>query len=256
MSDPRVDAAWLAGSFGRGVEDAWSDLDLHVVVRDDALAEFLAERPLLYARLGQTILVQPDMPAHSAPENGRFQLALFAGGVELDLSIVPTSEAVRPDRLRLLLDRVGVPGVPGQVLDHGVWRDGISDRLTFFWAMAPIAVKYAARGATLQAVRMLDYLTETTIDIWNLLYGNDRDQLPVNLTSAPRNTALMAQLPHIGEEVGAEDVLDAILHLSTVMASWHQDITVRGVETPDAMPQAIAALGALARSQIASRRAL
>ncbi|HEV2065959.1 MAG TPA: nucleotidyltransferase domain-containing protein, partial [Thermomicrobiales bacterium] len=43
-SDERVVAAWLAGSFGRGTEDAWSDLDLHVVVRDDALAGWLGAR--------------------------------------------------------------------------------------------------------------------------------------------------------------------------------------------------------------------
>ena len=39
-ADDRVLAAWLAGSFGRGVADAWSDLDLHIAVADDAFTAF------------------------------------------------------------------------------------------------------------------------------------------------------------------------------------------------------------------------
>jgi len=35
QADSRVVAAWLSGSFGRGVEDAWSDLDLHVAIEDE-----------------------------------------------------------------------------------------------------------------------------------------------------------------------------------------------------------------------------
>jgi len=31
-ADARVAAVWLTGSIGRGEDDAWSDLDLHVAI--------------------------------------------------------------------------------------------------------------------------------------------------------------------------------------------------------------------------------
>src|SRR6266511_2672866 len=55
--DPRVVAAWLFGSVGRGTEDALSDLDLFVVIADEHLEAVLAERDAFMARLGMPVLV-------------------------------------------------------------------------------------------------------------------------------------------------------------------------------------------------------
>ncbi|MEI2776454.1 MAG: nucleotidyltransferase domain-containing protein [Tetrasphaera sp.] len=41
-ADPQVRAAWLAGSFGRGIADRYSDIDLHLLLRD--VAAFRAAR--------------------------------------------------------------------------------------------------------------------------------------------------------------------------------------------------------------------
>lgn len=57
-ADPRVRAAWLTGSFGKGIADHWSDVDGHLLVESTALGEFseaaeqwLAEiRPLVFVR--------------------------------------------------------------------------------------------------------------------------------------------------------------------------------------------------------------
>ncbi|KQW70870.1 hypothetical protein ASE17_18605 [Phenylobacterium sp. Root77] len=40
-ADPRIRSAWLSGSFGKGESDAWSDIDLTVVVAPDDLAACL-----------------------------------------------------------------------------------------------------------------------------------------------------------------------------------------------------------------------
>lgn len=56
--DPRIRAAWLAGSFGKGVADRWSDVDAHLLVESSARDEFSARaeawletiRPLVFAR--------------------------------------------------------------------------------------------------------------------------------------------------------------------------------------------------------------
>ena len=57
-ADPRVRAAWLEGSFGKGIADRWSDVDAHLLIDSSALEEFqegvgawLAEiRPLVLMR--------------------------------------------------------------------------------------------------------------------------------------------------------------------------------------------------------------
>lgn len=57
-ADPRVRAAWLAGSFGKGKGDRWSDVDAHLLIEASALDGFsndaetwLAQiRPLVFVR--------------------------------------------------------------------------------------------------------------------------------------------------------------------------------------------------------------
>ena len=58
-ADPRIRAAWLAGSFGKKTADRWSDVDAHLLVAPANLEEFreevetwLAEiRPLVFMRM-------------------------------------------------------------------------------------------------------------------------------------------------------------------------------------------------------------
>lgn len=44
-ADHRVAAAWLSGSFGRGEADDWSDLDLHVAIKEEHFTAFLTVCP-------------------------------------------------------------------------------------------------------------------------------------------------------------------------------------------------------------------
>src|SRR5690349_1264163 len=48
-TDERVVAAWLTGSFGRGEDDAWSDLDLHFAIEDAHLDAWWLARESLYS---------------------------------------------------------------------------------------------------------------------------------------------------------------------------------------------------------------
>ncbi len=54
MDDPRIVAAWLPGSLAYGTADAWSDLDLHVIVADEHYTDIVARREDLYARCGRS----------------------------------------------------------------------------------------------------------------------------------------------------------------------------------------------------------
>jgi predicted nucleotidyltransferase len=80
-SDRRVRAAWLSGSFGRGEDDAWSDLDLHVVITDQDLEGFLEGRPALYRRAGDALLVMREIESDSQP-GALFQLVMYPGPIE------------------------------------------------------------------------------------------------------------------------------------------------------------------------------
>ncbi len=70
-TDPRIGAAWLTGSFGKGMADRWSDVDAHFLVDSSVLDEFsegaeawLTEvRPLVFVRRmfdGQMINAMTD----------------------------------------------------------------------------------------------------------------------------------------------------------------------------------------------------
>ena len=246
-ADDRVLAAWLAGSLGRNVADDWSDLDLHVVVRDADLPAMLGERASLYARVGEPVLVQPEIPANAGP-GGIFQLVFFAGGVELDLTMYPASRAACPAATRLLFDKVGVPPLTAVALPVDTWRERTGDRLAFFWAMAPIAVKYAGRGATARLVGMIDLLHSAYLDLWNLLHGDPMSLLPVNVTNAPLDPALAARMPVLDTVITPGSGLDVVMRMIQDVASWHPDCAARGVLVPDAMPETVGALAAIARS--------
>ena len=71
VADPRIRAAWLAGSFGKETADRWSDVDAHLLLDADAIHEFRGEvenwlgqiRPLVFVRTmfdGQMINAMTD----------------------------------------------------------------------------------------------------------------------------------------------------------------------------------------------------
>ena len=57
QSDPRIEAAWLAGSLGAGGGDEWSDVDLLALVADGAFAETSAAIAGRVDEVAPTVLV-------------------------------------------------------------------------------------------------------------------------------------------------------------------------------------------------------
>ncbi|MDT0261082.1 nucleotidyltransferase domain-containing protein [Jatrophihabitans lederbergiae] len=100
-AEPRVLAAWLYGSHGRGDADEYSDLDVWVVTEDvDGL---LADWPTLAGELGEVVLTEPirGQPAIRC---------ILADWTHYDLWVsfpdgVPRRGA---DTVRLLFDRAGL----------------------------------------------------------------------------------------------------------------------------------------------------
>lgn len=100
-AEPRVLAAWLYGSHGRGQADEYSDLDVWVVAEDvDGL---LADWPALAGRLGEVVLIEPirGQPAIRC---------ILADWTHYDVWISRPDEVPRrsADTVRLLFDRAGL----------------------------------------------------------------------------------------------------------------------------------------------------
>lgn len=119
QADERFVAAWLAGSFGRGTQDQFSDLDLHVIVAN-AYSETLCARPwresghttderlALFKQFGTPSVVYE---AHqNAPAGGTFTYVLYAeSAVNIDWMLIPQAGAQREQDSLLLFDKVGIP---------------------------------------------------------------------------------------------------------------------------------------------------
>jgi hypothetical protein len=244
-ADLRVTAAWLSGSFGRGDDDAWSDFDLHLAVADEVLASFLDERDALYRRVGPPLLVQPDMESPSQPAS-RFQLVVYPGPLEVDWIVGPASQAVRPPETRLLFARIDVPVVIPPPLPVDEQRAQATDSLIFFWAMAPIAVKYAGRGESRRATQQIQLLTDPFVFLWRLVMlpqGPDPSAPGQNRGTEPELDAL---LPRLEWEIDPLLALEVIRGLCAEVERLHPSLAAIGVPIPTGMPAETAALAELA----------
>lgn len=185
--DDRVISAWLHGSIGRGDSDAWSDIDLVVLVEDEHYHEFWVDRQSLFDAIGEPLLRQRPIPGNSIVPGGNFQLVVFAGPVEVDWTVAPASGVSRPANTNLLFQRQPIPIIEPTAPVRS--ESEVRDRIEFFWAMAPVAVKYAVRDDMLRTAGMISVLRDT-------LHGNaDR---PI-LTRLNRQIALI-EIQHLCSE--------------------------------------------------------
>lgn len=221
QGDDRVRAVWLGGSFGRGTADAWSDLDLYSAIRDEDFSSWLAEHEGLYREVGTPVLVGPQTAPFASLE-GVSQSILFAGPVAVDWEVYPLSIALRhPDTL-VLFEKTAVPVQSLPIPDRQELEARIEQDLGFFWAMVPIALKYAGRGQTHRAVSQIDLLSETYVRLWRLVHD------PVRLGAGGAHwlhpvadAALVSRLPRLSRVIDGRNALDVIRRLiSEVM--WLQ----------------------------------
>lgn len=150
-AEPRVLAAWLYGSHGRGEADEYSDLDVWVVTEDvDGL---LADWPTLAGGLGEVVLTEPirGQPAIRS---------ILADWTHYDVWISSPAEVPRRSAgtVRLLFDRAG-----------------LTQRLQPHAARAPLDVA-KARGLTVEFLRAMGNLP-TVLHRGDPLYAVSAAQL-------------------------------------------------------------------------------
>jgi predicted nucleotidyltransferase len=169
LADQRIVAAWLFGSVGRRTSDAFSDLDVSVVVKDDYIETISAERQSYAAQLDRPVLLL-ESPGN-APAGGAYLMALYPGqaGVhQVDWYWQRQSDASLPRHAVLLFDREGIPrntrqeqldpaGTPAPLTRQERVKQA-TQLSTFFWAMSNIAVKSILRHQAWTAVSHLEGL--------------------------------------------------------------------------------------------------
>jgi predicted nucleotidyltransferase len=146
-ADGRVLSCWLGGSLGRGEADAWSDIDLDVMVAPGDLAAFAQTAYEILQGLGPVLLSWPGDLNQSPRGLGAF----YDNGVLVDLCIHDAERG--PTYFSLPVHVVfGEPpagvGAPPKPPPLGVpereWP--IRQRVFGFWLQVLFAAKYAARG--------------------------------------------------------------------------------------------------------------
>lgn len=103
QSDDRIVAAFLGGSYARGTADRYSDLDLYVIVVEDAMDDFNASRNAILRQLGEPIFIEDfDIPNHV--------FYFFANGTEGELGIGRESEYahIHSGPYVVLVDKKGI----------------------------------------------------------------------------------------------------------------------------------------------------
>ena len=235
--DERVIAAWLTGSFGRRKDDAWSDLDLHVAIDDAHLDAWWLTRESLYCEIAQPLFMQREKPSN-AQEGGRFQLVYFPGPVEVDWNVGPVSMATRPSTSRMLFARKDIPVAQARAIDSDERRERLQDATDFFWAMTPIAVKYAGRGATTDAVDQIELLARGITDVWRLLRGSEH-LFSQNPLVEPE---LAAILPTLGPVIDPSRCLQEIIASMSAMGALGPKLEAAEVRWPTSLVSHVEAI--------------
>lgn len=239
-ADERFVAAWLAGSFGRGEEDAYSDLDLTLVVADEHAATLCAtpyrtnagttpDRLKLISSIG-TPAVDHEHHAN-APAGGSFTAVVYQSGLAVDWTLVPEEVAARGRATKLLFDHANTPlEPPRNQPDADEITRRLAERHAFFWLLAVPAAKTWRRQDGVKFHAVLEQMHEAERDIHALLRGEmpaySRESLaPFCATPQAQRAALIGicsrlndlqgQLSACGVELSADPgrILDVWLEL-------------------------------------------
>ncbi len=129
-NDDRIVAAFLAGSFARGESDQHSDLDLCVVVADDAFEQVVDDRDLLTSMLGDVLFLEDF-------GNEDLVFAILADGTDIELRLARESELddLHAGPHRVLVGDGVLEGKTFPLPEHDgkVQAEELRNVVTWFW---------------------------------------------------------------------------------------------------------------------------
>ena len=169
QADERVVAAFLAGSYARGIVDAYSDLDLCLITTDAAYDAFFAEREDFLRRLGEPTFLEDY---HGSGVD--LVTFMFADGAEGELVFGRESDflhmhkgpyTVLVDKKRLLAGAV----FPGYRPDQSEQVETLHGLIYWFWHdLSHHFITPLARGQIWGAYGALEDLRRTCVNLARL----------------------------------------------------------------------------------------
>lgn len=150
-TDSRVKSCWLGGSLGRGEGDAWSDLDLHVMVSD---VDYLSFGETAY----QLLLGAATPLMHwRGADAERFShcFAFFDDGTSIDLVVHNAAHGAvffsHPIRMVFGDEPEAAPEPECPSMRTPKRQGEVRQRVFGFWLSVSYAAKYIARGNLVMA---------------------------------------------------------------------------------------------------------
>ncbi len=102
QADPRIVAAFVGGSLATGTADEYSDIDVYLIVADEAYASFFAERAAFMRQLGEPIFLE-DFDGFGFD----MLLFIFEDGIKGELALAKASNFlhIHHGPYRVLVDK-------------------------------------------------------------------------------------------------------------------------------------------------------
>jgi hypothetical protein len=172
--DARILAMWLLGSYARGDQDAYSDLDICVVVSRNE-SRLIEDWSAFVLEFGE--LVNVHEAPQNAPPGGTMASTLYSNGVTIDWMLIPQESAVVPIESRLVFEKEPFPRQAVSVLSSEEKEVQLEDRLTFFWMMAAVTAKTILREDGVRFHVFLNVLFWTSEEIADLIADHPRPYL-------------------------------------------------------------------------------
>lgn len=180
MEDGAFVAAWLSGSIARGADDAGSDVDVAIVVTDEAAQTFCArprqlagyttpDRSAFFALFGEPAIIHENQ--NNAPDGGSFTCVVYTSLLTVDWVFVPHTGATRPAGTHLLFEKAPIPLEVIPPLSVAERANRASERVAFFWMMITIGVKLLRRGDAVRMHQQLAGLEPLIAEVRVLLAG-------------------------------------------------------------------------------------
>lgn len=169
-STPHILAAYLSGSHARGMADEWSDLDLGVIVADEAYDDFTTDREAFVRQLGEPLFVEDfGLPG--------IVFFLLADGTEGELNYHRVSDFTEPFGLwRPLVDKTGVLDdarnrVSGRnPVSESEQTETLRQQIMWFWHDLSHFITAMGRNQLWWAAGQLEILRRTCVNLARLEY--------------------------------------------------------------------------------------
>lgn len=170
--DARVVAAFLGGSYVRGTADAYSDLDLGLIITDAAYNDFFAEREAFIRALGVPLFLE-DWNCSGVD----MLFFIFSDAVECELALGRESHFahIHVGPYRVLLDKGDILAnavFPEPTVDLEAQRAMIHQQIYWFWHdLSHHFITPLARGELWGAYGCLEEMRRTCVNLARLRHN-------------------------------------------------------------------------------------